>query len=181
MQRVSSPDGDEWTVYVDATGPRFRWRPSTWWRNKDSATETPIAPAATTDAGTADDEDQKKRRWYDWIDIPDFGFDDLHITLIILGAIAAVVLVFLLFGWVVLPLLVVLLDIAVLAIGTATLFIWRTATRAGWTVIATSEQQPERRWRAKGWRAARRAERDIAAALQYGVEVSSANADEITA
>jgi hypothetical protein len=166
VKRVRTPDGDLWSVYVDATGPRLRWRPLRWWRARHDAKRNQRPnPRRDTD----------KERWWESLD----PFLELEAALLVVALVVVVMSVAMILGFIVVPLLVQIIDGILFVVGGVALFVWRTVTRSGWTVVAGHDGKGERRWRTDGWWAARRTQQQIARSLSTGTPVVTPDATEM--
>lgn len=170
MKRVRTREGEWWSVYIDTTGPRLRWRPLQWWQARDAARleERRRRAAAGGDA-------ERKDRWWHAID----PFAETEVALFVIVVVILLLFLTMLFGLVVLPVVVVAIDGVLLVVGSTVLFLWRTVIRSGWTVIARPDGGEERRWRAGGWRDARHSQKLIARAIATGQALESPRATEI--
>lgn len=147
--RVTTPAGLTWTV-------RRRWIPH----------REGIGLRARLGRRSRAERRARRRgddaRWYDALDIPDFGVD-LDGFAIVVALIVAIVLLAL-FGW---PLALVGIDLAWALLAGIIGTIGRVVLGRPWRVEARSGDE-RRQWYVQGFRAAGRARDDVARRLQHG-------------
>lgn len=168
---VAAPDGRSWTV-------ERRWlpRPPRWrgWgfrhsrrhrRGEPDAAPAAEGPAAEGPTAAGETGPARKRRWFDYIDIP---VDSVTAALVVL----AVILIALLAWFVLLPLLFLLVDAILVLVLAAAGVAARVLFRRPWMVVARADDPlQERVWDVVGFRASGRAVAGIAADLGRGLPV----------
>jgi hypothetical protein len=145
---VTTPSGEVWTI-------RRRWiaNRSVRWRGQD--------PTRDDNGG-----------WRNWLDVfSHFDFPDdnpLAVIGLVIGAVLAALVLLSLVWFVVVPLLLLLFDVAILIVLTLIGVVARVVLRHPWEIEALGPEGRRLTWQVTGWQRSRRALTAIADHLSRG-------------
>ncbi len=145
------------------------------WKRVGSGMRRKLRPKRAIQETTKAEADDRRARWYDFLDVP---VDDGWIFLAVLAILALVALV--LFGVpVVVPLLAFLGELAWLLLLIPLVWMFRVLFRRPWTVeIVSPDRHPVAEWRVVGWKASGQAEAEIVRQLESGSPPAAVMLDE---
>jgi hypothetical protein len=151
MKRVTAPDGARWSV-------RRQWAPRLHGRGLRSRMSSRRANRRRKRSAKSDDT---RDRWYDHLDVPFDGLDELAWVVLAI----AVIVVLVLFG---IPLILAVIDALLFLVLLISGVVARLLLRRPWTVEATSDRGDRLLDQVAGWRASGVRRNEMAERLSLG-------------